>query len=72
MVAGSLIAGAAVIGVRAVIEQVRCIFELLFVQGLRERISQMAEIEVGGLGHGSDQERQNIQATAAKGGEQST
>lgn len=30
----------------------------------------MAEIEVGGLWHGGAKERENIQATAAQGGEQ--
>ena len=38
--------------------------ELLFVQGLRERISQMAKIEIGSLGHGGNKDGENIQATA--------
>lgn len=45
--------------------------ELLSMQGLRERISQVAEIEIGGLDPGGDKEPQNLQATAVQGVEQS-
>lgn len=47
------------------------VIELLSMQGLHERIFQVAEIEIGGLGPGGNKEPQNVQTTAVQGGEQS-